>query len=1086
MLGRPNQRETAAHPDGPTADLPAVPEHDRPDPDHDWTYSAFISYRTGRSRWKAWRLPPGLRAAWRLRRGLRAVARRHPNQPDLNVFLDRASLRTGPLEREILTALRRSRSLIVLLHRDTASSPWVEKEIKYWLDSVGSIDRLHLVRADRKLDLSWDDGKRDGKPDFAHPDQVPAPLRGRFGAEQTSWVEFTGWGLRSREAEVARLFAGLTGADPAEFLGEEAAFQRRRRNRLVAVIVVMAMLAVAATGAAVLAIRSRDQAERNRIAALAQADAAEAILASADSPTLAIQRAVQASRRSVNSTVRSAMLAVSQEARRLRRALIYPEDVAGHPPSAAAFDHDGKALLAWGPARSSSFLQIWAVPDGSVQFSGAVDVPGLRQVVRAGPDTVVACSDHGPVKISLAGGTATTSLLAPRWTAEGKRNCRVTGFGGGVVALAPLPRAAPGKSTAYYVDRRAKVSTIDGIDSMASHPSWRQALLAGPSGLVVASPEGLESVSSGGVEEATFADGRGQFLVRIKPTAWAVVAPRAGGWSLRRVAVPAGAVDVAPELDIGKMTGELAWIRADGTVGWSRDARTTRVTNAEGEPVWTPYRTTLVPLAFEDFVAVLGNTATVVRPPTGSYVADAPPDEWPGPGNLEWSQKTVKQRLGVPQRAGASPVVAQCPARDSVLIATDLPEGGSLLVDGAATAEQFGSPGQFSDDCDAVDAGASLSAVPNLNPERIPIRANLVADSVAVSPTGSQLAVVRAGVPIEVLSTVPADDLPRPWEITSTYRQGAVTAFGEHTLFGQGTQLIITDRNGGVRRIETGQEGGLVAARPDGEGGVWQPWDPASPRRFVGLQPPTDVAPACASDTIRYIPEPGFQGPREAAEAQIPVVERPDGSRVDCRTGAAAKLEASTAILSYDVGRERGRIVSRSDGRVVITSWRRGGERVESMPGPPAGDAELSLDDSGRVALTYAAGRPELVVHRREGGAWRRTLTVVSGIGDPAAAGLVDDGTLIAAVAPTGGLELYDAASGRRLIHDPHLTIGGLEKVTGFSAARVGDDLFLYLQYLQTTSETASSETGSAVIQIPVGIGALTRQLCDLYAASGC
>ena len=65
-------------------------------------------------------------------------------------------------------------------------------------------------------------------------------------------------------------------------------------------------------------------------------------------------------------------------------------------------------------------------------------------------------------------------------------------------------------------------------------------------------------MSSAGVEEATFADGRGQFLVRIKPTAWAVVAPRAGGWSLRRVAVPAGAVDVAPVLDIGKMTGELA------------------------------------------------------------------------------------------------------------------------------------------------------------------------------------------------------------------------------------------------------------------------------------------------------------------------------------------------------------------------------------------------------------------------------------------------------------------------------------------------------------------------------------------------
>jgi hypothetical protein len=1071
MLGRPEQRETVTRhgSDATSADLEPQRDGDPTDPGQ-WTYSAFISYKAGRSRWRA----------LRLLRGLRAVARRHPNHPDFNVFLDRTSLRTGPLERGILTALRRSRSLVVLLDRDTPRSQWVSDEIDYWLGSAGSVDRIHLVRADRKLDLSWDDAKAD----FAKADHLPAPLRELFGAEQT-WVEFTGLGIRSREAEVARLCAGLMDADPREFFSEEVAFQRRRRSRLVAIIVVMAMLAVAATGAAVLALRSRNQAEQNRIAAVAQADAAEAILASADSPTLAIQRAIQASRRSSSPTVRSAMLAVSQEARRLRRALTYPEDVTGHPPSAAAFDRDGKALLAWGPAKSSSFLQIWAVPGGDVQFSGAVDVAGLEQIVRASPDTAVGCSDRGPVKIGLAGGKAVTSLLDPRWGAVGERDCAVAGFGGGVIVLAPLSGDDRRRSAAYYVDRRGRVSTINGVDSMASYPSSRQAMLAGPSGIVLLSPEGIEKVASVGVEKATFADAYGRFLVRIKPTVWAVVEARADRSSLRRVAVPARAVDVAPVLDIGRMTGQLAWIEANGTIGWSKDASTTRVTNSQGESAWRPYRTTLVPLASEDFVAVFGNTATVVRPP-GSGVADAPPDEWPGRGFGNWSQKTVGHRLGAPGRPGERPVVAQCPAHESVLVATDLPEGGSLLVDGAATAEEFGSHGQFSTNCDAVDAGASLSAVPYLNSERIPIRANLVADSVAVSPSGSQLAVVRAGLPIEVLSTAAADELPRPWEITSTYRKSAVAAFGEHELFVEETQLIITDRNGGVQRVAVPDRGDLVAARPDGEGGVWQSWDSTPLRRFVGLRPGTDVAPACSRGTIQYVPEPGFQGSREAAEAQVPVVELPDGSRVDCRTGAAARLAASTAILSYDVGRERGRIVSRSDGRVVITSWRRGGERVESMPGPPAGDAELSLDDSGRVALTYAAGRPELVVHRREGGAWRRTLTVVSGIGDPAAAGLVDDGTLIAAVAPTGGLELYDAASGRRLIHDPHLTIGGLEKVTGFSAARVGDDLFLHLQYLQTTSETASSETGSAVIQIPVGIGALTRQLCDLYAASGC
>ena len=56
---------------------------------------------------------------------------------------------------------------------------------------------------------------------------------------------------------------------------------------------------------------------------------------------------------------------------------------------------------------------------------------------------------------------------------------------------------------------------------------------------------------------------------------------------MRDLVVPAGAVDVAPVLDIGRMTGELAWIAEDGTVGWSGDQARTVVQNTHGQPVWS-------------------------------------------------------------------------------------------------------------------------------------------------------------------------------------------------------------------------------------------------------------------------------------------------------------------------------------------------------------------------------------------------------------------------------------------------------------------------------------------------------------------
>jgi hypothetical protein len=72
--------------------------------------------------------------------------------------------------------------------------------------------------------------------------------------------------------------------------------------------------------------------------------------------------------------------------------------------------------------------------------------------------------------------------------------------------------------------------------------------------------------------------------------------------------------DVAPLLEYGRFTGDLAWITDDGTVGWSRHDQRTRVPNVAGGSIRQRYATRLEPMESQAFVAVNENAATVLHP----------------------------------------------------------------------------------------------------------------------------------------------------------------------------------------------------------------------------------------------------------------------------------------------------------------------------------------------------------------------------------------------------------------------------------------------------------------------------------------
>src|SRR4051812_40809971 len=137
-------------------------------------YDAFISYSHAKDKAIAAALQSGVQRlgkTWYRRRGLR-------------VFRDDTSLSATPhLWPSTEEALSQSRFLILLASREAAASPWVGKEIEYWL-AHKSPETLLVALTDGVL--AWDHAKNDFAWSAATP--LPAVLQGRFGTEPR-WVD---------------------------------------------------------------------------------------------------------------------------------------------------------------------------------------------------------------------------------------------------------------------------------------------------------------------------------------------------------------------------------------------------------------------------------------------------------------------------------------------------------------------------------------------------------------------------------------------------------------------------------------------------------------------------------------------------------------------------------------------------------------------------------------------------------------------------------------------------------------------------------------------------------------------------------
>ncbi len=181
-------------------------------------YDAFISYSHAKDKPIAAALQSvvqRLGKPWYRRRALR-------------VFRDDTSLSATPhLWPSIEQALAQSRFLILLASPEAAASPWVGKEIEYWL-AHKSPETLLIAQTGGML--GWDHAKGD----FAWSDATPLPavLRGKFAAEPR-WVDLGAYrdGANPRDARFmdlgADFAAAIHGMPKEDLLSQEVRQQRR-------------------------------------------------------------------------------------------------------------------------------------------------------------------------------------------------------------------------------------------------------------------------------------------------------------------------------------------------------------------------------------------------------------------------------------------------------------------------------------------------------------------------------------------------------------------------------------------------------------------------------------------------------------------------------------------------------------------------------------------------------------------------------------------------------------------------------------------------------------------------------------------
>lgn len=277
------------------------------------TYDAFLSYSHAEDRG----------VARRLREGVEKFAKPWYRVRASRVFLDNASLSADPsLWSSVERALSSSAWFVLVASPRAAGSPWVEREIRWWLENR-SADLLLIVVAEG--DLRWDPeaGDFDATASTALPPVLLGALR-----EEPRWVtvppvteehpELTDLEFRDTVVDVATAIRGM----PKEELVGAAASEHRRTMRWVrGTIAVLSILLLAAVVAGVIALHQRSTAIAQARVALSRQIASVSREAAGSNLRISMLLAVEAYKRDPNPETRAALFAANTTSPHLERFL---------------------------------------------------------------------------------------------------------------------------------------------------------------------------------------------------------------------------------------------------------------------------------------------------------------------------------------------------------------------------------------------------------------------------------------------------------------------------------------------------------------------------------------------------------------------------------------------------------------------------------------------------------------------------------------------------------------------------------------------------------------------------------------------
>ena len=293
----------------------------------------------------------------------------------MRIFRDETGLAANPaLWESIRNGLKNSRWFILLASPAAAASPWIEREVAFWLDRR-SPETILIAVTDGEI--AWNE--REGDIDWAKTTALPRSLTGVF-ANEPHLVDLRfardSSVLSSKNPDfakvVARLSAAVKGRDLDDLIGEDVREHRKFKRWVWSAIVALVALTLMSITSAWVAFHQRNEAVSRELVATALAQLEF-------DPELSVQLVARALHQRTTPEVEHALRQSLAQSRLVTTLLGHKRGV-----ESAVFSDDGKRVFTFG---ANGSIGVWNSTTGK-RISSVVGHAGHLAGAQVSPNGV--------------------------------------------------------------------------------------------------------------------------------------------------------------------------------------------------------------------------------------------------------------------------------------------------------------------------------------------------------------------------------------------------------------------------------------------------------------------------------------------------------------------------------------------------------------------------------------------------------------------------------------------------------------------------------------------------------------------------